>query len=86
MLSPGKIDIETIIADFLRQRFPALAARPLDHTTPLLSGGAIDSLGILDLTAFLGERLAIEVSDEDFEPDNFETFGQLVAFLQRKRS
>lgn len=86
MLSPEKIDIETTVADYLRQRFPALAGRPLRDSTPLLAGGVIDSLGILDLTAFLGERLGIEIGDEDFEPDNFETFGQLVAFAQRKRS
>jgi acyl carrier protein len=86
VLSPEKIDIEAIIAGYLQQRFPALAGRPLQDTTQLLAGGVIDSLGILDLTAFLSERLGIEISDEDFEPANFETFGQLVAFVQRMRS
>ncbi len=86
MLSPEKIDIRATIADFLRERFPALAGKPLDDATPLLTGGAIDSLGILDLAAFLGERLGVEVGDEDFEPANFETFGSLVAFVERRRS
>lgn len=86
VLSPEKIDIEVIISAYLQQRFPALASRPLQDTTQLLAGGVIDSLGILDLTAFIGERLGVEISDEDFEPGNFETFGQLVAFVQRKRS
>lgn len=86
MLSPDQMNIRTIIADYLRQRFPALAGNPLDDATPLLAGGAIDSLGILDLAAFLGERLGLEISDEDFEPANFETFGQLVAFAEHKRS
>jgi acyl carrier protein len=86
VLSPEKIDIEAVVADYLRQRFPALSGQSLDDATPLLAGGAVDSLGILDLTAFLTERLGIDICDEDFEPDNFETFGQLVAFAQRKRS
>jgi acyl carrier protein len=86
MLSPEKIDIRSTLADYLRERFPALAARPIDDATPLLTGGAVDSLGILDLAAFLGERLGVEVGDEDFEPGNFETFGCLLAFVESRRS
>jgi acyl carrier protein len=86
VLSPEKIEIRTIVADYLRQRFPTLAGHPLEDSTALLVGGVIDSLGILDLAAFLGERFGIEISDADFEPGNFETFGQLVAFVERKRS
>lgn len=86
VLSPEKIEIRTIAADYLRQRFPALAGRPLENSTALLVGDVVDSLGILDLAAFLGERFGIEISDEDFEPGNFETFGQLVTFVERKRS
>jgi acyl carrier protein len=86
VLSPEQIDTRAIVAGYLQQRLPSLADRTLDDATPLLAGGVIDSLGILDLTAFLSERLGIEISDEDFEPSNFETFGQLVAFVERKRS
>jgi acyl carrier protein len=86
MLSPEKIDIRATIADYLRERFPALAVKPIDEATPLLTGGAVDSLGILDLAAFLGEQLGVDVTDEDFEPTNFETFGCLVSFVERRRS
>lgn len=86
MLSPEPIDVRELLSDYLHRRFPALAGKHIDDATPLLEGGMIDSLGILDLTAFLGDRLGIEISDEDFEPGNFETFGQLIAFAERKRS
>lgn len=86
MLSPEMIDIRATVAGYLRDRFPALAGKPIDESTPLLAGGAIDSLGILDLAAFLGERLGVEMTDDDFEPGNFETFGALVAFVERQRS
>jgi acyl carrier protein len=86
MLSPEPIDVRELLSDYLHQRFPALAGKRIDDATPLLEGGMIDSLGILDLTAFLGERLGVEISDDDFEPGNFETFGQLIAFAERKRS
>ncbi len=86
MLAPEQIDVRAVVTDYLRDRFPALAGKPLEDTTPLLTGGVIDSLGILDLTAFLAERLGIQIADEDFEPDNFESFGRLIAFVERRRS
>ncbi len=86
MLSPDTIDIKNLVADYLRQRFPGLSGKPIDDSTPLLDGGAIDSLGILELTNFLDERLGIEISDDDFEPGNFETFGRLMTFVERKRT
>ena len=86
MLSPESIDVRALITDYMWQRFPAMSNTPIDDSKALLADGLIDSLGILDLTAFLSERLGIEISDEDFEPSNFETFGQLLAFVERKRS
>ncbi len=74
------------IAAFLKERFPVLAARGVSAATPLIASGAIDSLGILDLVAFLGERFGIELSDDDFDPDNFETVGTLAAFVERQRA
>src|SRR5688572_7399084 len=61
MLAPEQIDVRAVVTDYLRDRFPALAGKPLEDTTPLLTGGVIDSLGILDLTAFLAERLGIQI-------------------------
>ncbi len=86
MLAPEKLDVRATVANFLRDRFPAFSARPLEDSTPLLTGGAIDSLGILDLAAFLGERIGIQITDEDFEPDNFETFASLMDFVERRRA
>ncbi|ARQ02907.1 acyl carrier protein [Pseudorhodoplanes sinuspersici] len=86
MLSPETIDTRELLADYLRQRFPGLAGAPIDESRLLLEGGLIDSLGILDLAAFLTERLGIDIADDDFEPSNFETFGKLIAFVERKRS
>jgi acyl carrier protein len=86
MLSPCNLNVRAAIADHLRQRFPALSDSTLDDATPLLADGAIDSLGILDLMTFVGEHFGIKIEDEYFEPDNFETFGHLVAFVERKRA
>ena len=52
----------------------------------LLEGDNLDSLGIVQLMIFLGQTFDIEIEDEDFEPENFETVGTLKAFVARKMS
>jgi|GEM_PF-2680569 len=51
---------------------------------PLLESDHLDSLGIVQLMIFLGQTFEIEIEDDDFEPENFETIGTLKAFVARK--
>jgi acyl carrier protein len=73
------------IEEFLRSRFPVFAGQTLTDETPLLSSGAIDSLGILELMTFLDERFGIELTDEHFDPANFDSLGHLARFVERAR-
>lgn len=52
----------------------------------LLAGGVIDSLGVTQLVAFLEERFAIRVTDDELVPANFQTLARLEAFVARKRA
>lgn len=74
-----------LLAGFLRQMSPAVRALELSEETPLLASGLLDSLGILQLMSFLGEELGIEIADDDFTLDNFETVGSLLAFIRRRK-
>ena len=74
-------DVETIVYDYLRARFPALA--DCDADTPLIESGALDSLGFLELMMFLSEKFGIELTDDDFDPANLETPGNIIAFVRR---
>lgn len=66
----------------------APASRPasLSLDTELLTSGLLDSLGILQLTVFLGEEYGIEIGDEDFTLENFGSVRTLVAFIDSKQS
>jgi acyl carrier protein len=77
-------DVLTRIREFVRSRFPL--ARDLDagDEASLLESGIIDSLGILDLVTFLEENLGIQVSDEDLNPENFDSIGALTRFVDGK--
>jgi acyl carrier protein len=72
------------IRDFILGHFPAARQSPPGDADPLLESGIVDSLGILELVNFLTETFAISISDEDLQPDNFNSIRSLVAFVERK--
>jgi acyl carrier protein len=74
------------LAGFLRQMSPAAKSIELNEETQLLASGILDSLGILQLMSFLSDELGIEIDDDDFTLDNFETIGSLIAFVRRRKS
>ena len=69
---------------FILDRFPLARQNPPSDTDPLLESGLVDSLGILELVNFLTDTFGVPISDEDLQPDNFDTIAQLVAFVERK--
>lgn len=73
------------IRGFLFKNASMPGVNEISLDTRLLADGALDSLGILQLTMFLADELRIEVADEDFMPENFETVGNLVQFILRKQ-
>jgi acyl carrier protein len=77
-------EVKAIVHAYLTKRYPALVN--LKAETPLLAGGAIDSLGVLDLMTFVGERFNIDIEDGDFDGANLASLGRLVRFvMERKR-
>lgn len=54
------------------------------HDEDLLAQDVIDSLGIVELVAFLETRYGIEVGDDDLLPENFQSVNSVVAFVAAK--
>lgn len=55
------------------------------HDEDLLASDILDSLGIMELVAFLEEKEGIRVADDDLTPENFQTVDSIVAFAERKK-
>jgi acyl carrier protein len=70
---------------FFAEHVPAVAPGSLTPETALLGTGLLDSLAVIQLMVFLGDRLGIEIADEDFVPENLATVGSLLAFIARKQ-
>jgi len=74
------------IRSMILEKFPASRKRTLSDDTPLLEAGIIDSLGVLDVVAFLEGKFSIKVEDDDLVPDNFGSILRLSAFVEKKQS
>jgi acyl carrier protein len=78
-------EVHAIFGYLAQSAGPKLKGTPLTLDTDLLASGVLDSLGILQLTTFLSGELSVEVADEDFLPENFQTVGSLARFVRSKR-
>ncbi len=83
--TPTGIEIKEQMLEFMRTRFPAAHVVALEYESSLLDSGVIDSLGILDLVAFMEETFGIEPTDEDLVPENFDSVSALVGYVESKR-
>jgi acyl carrier protein len=56
----------------------------LKNDDSLLEMGIVDSTGVLEIVAFLDEKWQLTVEDEELIPENFDSIGRLVAFIEKK--
>lgn len=52
----------------------------------LLDNGIMDSLGVMELVAFLESSLGLAVPDMDLVPQNLDSVDNLVSYVERRRS
>lgn len=71
---------------FILKRFPLASKRGLRDEDPILRNGIMDSLGVLELVAFLEETFDIRIDDDDLTPENFESIDHVAAFVTSKRA
>ena len=74
------------VRQFITNHFPLARKRKLEDTDPLIESGVIDSLGVLDVVAFIEEEFQIKVEDEDLTADNFQNISKIASFVSKKRN
>ena len=76
--------VESRIVEYLEsQSAPVDLAQSPDQIL-LLESGALDSLGVVQLTMLLADEYDIEIDDDDFVPENFESVASLANFVKAK--
>ena len=74
------------IRAFVLEKFPQAKKKNLRDTDKLLESGIVDSLGILDLVAFLESDFQVHITDDELLPENFQTVEAIAQFVERKRN
>jgi len=56
--------------------------REITETTPLISGGIVDSFSMVSLKRFLEKRYAIQIPDAEATPQAFDSVRSIVALVR----
>jgi acyl carrier protein len=56
----------------------------LSDDVSFLEEGIVDSTGVLELVMFVEETYGVAVKDEEIVPENFDSVGQLAAYVRHK--
>ena len=74
--------------DKLREHFRRESSndQTLTDNEPLLTSGFLDSIAIVKLLTYIEQEFDVEISDADFDPDNFETIDTIVTLIERVRA
>jgi acyl carrier protein len=76
----------TKIKQFIVEEFmPDVPVEELDDDFDLLTGGVVDSLGLLKVVAWLEDEFDIGVDDSELGPESFRTVAAIKAFVDQSR-
>ena len=74
------------IKQFIVEEFmPDVPAEELEDDFDLLTGGVVDSLGLLKVVAWLEDEFDIGVDDSELGPDSFRTVAAIKAYVDQAR-
>ncbi|MGE0354940.1 MAG: acyl carrier protein [Gemmatimonadales bacterium] len=78
-------DIIQAVKDFILTSFlPGEDPAALTPTTPLITGGILDSLATLELVSFLEERYGIELEAHEVDASRLGTLNDIAKLVQTK--
>ncbi len=81
------MDVRESVRGYIIANFLFGDASPLhSDSLSLLDNGIIDSVGVMELVAFLEQDHGLEINDEDLVPENLDSVDNLVNFISRKRA
>lgn len=79
-----KDDIAHTVKHYILEEFlPGENPAAVNETTPLISGGILDSIGTIKLVSFLEKQYQIEFKAHEFK-DNLENIASIVSIVGKK--
>lgn len=79
------MEVAENVRQFIIENFLFDEDENLKEDTSFLENGIVDSTGILELVTFLEETYGITVEDEELVPENLDSIGNVIQYLQKKQ-
>jgi acyl carrier protein len=80
-------DIKRVLKDFILTEFlPGEDPNELTETTPLVTGGILDSIATLKLVMFVEERFAITLQAHETDAQYLDTIAAIAKLVTSKKS
>ena len=77
------MDYKQEIRGYVAEHF-LQAGQGLEDTTPLISGGLIDSIGMLGLISFMESRFGVEFMPREVDAHTLDNVNLIAALIDRK--
>ena len=79
-------EIERVILEYVKKEYLEEGDdREIKETTPLISGGIVDSFSMVSLKRFLERKYDIRIPDGDATPEAFDSVVKIAAIVTRFR-
>lgn len=79
-------DIKAAIKDYiLREFLPGESPDSLDDTTPLITGGVLDSIATVKLVQFLEQRYRIKIDPQQVNADYLDFLPDIAALVAARQ-
>jgi acyl carrier protein len=76
--------LKKMVRDYVvREYVEEGADQEITDTTPLISGGIVDSFSMVSLKRFLETKCAIQIPDAEATPDAFDTVERIAELVER---
>jgi acyl carrier protein len=77
-------EVSKVVLDYVKREYiEEDDDRDLTETTPLISGGIVDSFSMVSLKRFIEKKYAISIPDADASPEAFDTVKSIVALIAK---
>jgi acyl carrier protein len=77
---------EQTLREFVIRNFYVSDPSEIRDDTSLVTGGYVDSTGVLEVIAFVEEKFGIRITDQETTPENLDSIARIASFIARKRA
>ncbi len=79
-------DVKAAIKEYILHEFlPGESPESLDDTTPLITGGVLDSIATVKLISFLEERFGVQIEAHEMNEEYLNFLPSIAALVEERQ-